>query len=250
MDDRWVRILQFMETFLDLFTVLLTAFSLVFVWKGYRLAEKFLSQHLEKVQLEEFFKNRRELYFELEKLLEIFHRITFPRIKQSETNLEVESFIDLEWHIMGPDSLMSFNAFKNEHRVEVFYRRIANEFNNLLNSKEKIRSILIFLEDLEMLEIYNLLESKVDNLLSFNSHFYEDKVLTELVKGQSYERGSVRFIHPEIFENRVNLLESYIGNLYSDNYNENPSYNQLKEISLSLQKLILSYPKKLISNRK
>lgn len=52
MDNRWIEIYQFMETWLALLTALFSGFSLLVVWKGYLLGKEYTSQHREKSKID------------------------------------------------------------------------------------------------------------------------------------------------------------------------------------------------------
>ncbi|MBN3583285.1 hypothetical protein JYB64_12875 [Algoriphagus aestuarii] len=249
MHERWNEIYQIMETWLALITAIASIGSFIVVFLGYKLAKKFLEQHLKKIQLEDFFKNRSDLYFELESLDKIVKKITFSRIHYFETKLEVPTEIEIHWYNMGPNSSVHFSAFDKDHIVEVFYRRIYNNHQLLTSSLKKIRSILTFLEDDQLINLLNQLSPKIESLISFNYHFFEDLVLTQLIEGTTYEKGSVKTREPERYNIRVDILNGYIRQLYSENFNNNTFLNELIPIIERMQKEIILYPNRLVSEK-
>lgn len=149
--------------------MIFTGIQAFLLYKALVVAEKFESQHIMKLKIEEFFKHKNELYQSSESLKKSMEHILSCLVDYSE--VPFKSNEQQEYWRYDEEEPCPLYYFKKEQIIFIFYKRILAKETDIRMSISTLESFLIFFDDEKLSSKFK----EIKNIIIYWPHLLDVK---------------------------------------------------------------------------
>lgn len=242
MDERWIYILNLMETILILLTAVGSIIAASAAILALNLAKKYLPQHSKKLEIEDFFNNRNRLFSLSEKLKKPLKDVLWSAVMYNEISVKTDNEVKM-WQF-DEEIPVPIQFIHPYNLIEVFYNRTIKNSDSLVEIISEIESLLIFINDEELKSSFNLVRVRVNQIALIPKIQYDYKKFTckDILNRTLWPRDRKDFEKDKwvLTPWEENVLKSFKF-LDFGGYDETYTYQGIMELIKGFQKNIMNY---------